>query len=121
LKLKANEVRVLLLIGYPIFKKYLPNLYYNHLQKLAFGISIGESRDISLDKLQEMKFLLNSFVDDFPYHNRYIVQNIHSVKHFATTVMDFGPLFNFSTFNFESIIGTMTYQKNFQIKRELMN
>jgi hypothetical protein len=113
LKLKANEARVLLLIGYPIFKKYLPEVYYRHLQMLAFGISIGESRDISSNKINEMELLLSSFVDSFPYHERYIVQNIHSVKHFSTTVEDFGPIFNFSTFNFESVIGKNISQEKF--------
>jgi hypothetical protein len=105
LKLKANESRVLLLIGYPIFKKYLPETYFNHLKMLAFGVTIGESCNISSEKINEMEFLLSTFVDNFPYHERHIVQNIHSVKHFAKTVNDFGPLFNYSTFNYESIIG----------------
>jgi len=74
---------------------------------LSFGISIGESRDISLEKLHKMELLLSNFVDDFPYHERYIVQNIHSIKHFSTTTKDFGPLFNFSTFNFEGVIGSI--------------
>ncbi|CAF4938290.1 unnamed protein product [Rotaria sp. Silwood1] len=107
-KLKANESRVLLLIGYPIFKKYLPEVYYNHLKMLAFGITIGESRNISSKNLNDMELLLSSFVDNFPYHERYIVQNIHSVKHFAKTVNDFGPLFNYSTFNYESVIGYLS-------------
>lgn len=105
MKFKANEARVLLLIGYPIFKKYLPEVYYQHLQMLAFGISIGESRNISMEKIDEMELLLSTFVDNFPYPERYIVQNIHSVKHFSTAVRDYGPLFNFSTFNYESVIG----------------
>ena len=108
LKLKANECRVLLTIGYPVFKKYLPEKYYIHLQKLAFGIHIGESSSISQQQLSDMDVLLSSFVDDFPYHERYIVQTIHCVKHFATTTKDFGPLSNYSTFNFESIIGKNT-------------
>jgi hypothetical protein len=105
MKLKANECRVLLLIGYPIFQQYLSDSYYQHLQKLAFGIAIGESSSISMEKLEEMDLLLNSFVDDFPYPERYIVQTIHSVKHFADTTKDFGPLSNYSTFNYESVIG----------------
>ncbi|CAF1100809.1 unnamed protein product [Adineta steineri] len=108
LKLKANECRVLLLIGYPVFKNYLPELYYKHLQKLAFGISIGESSSISLEKVEEMELLLKSFVDDFPYNKRYIVQTVHCVKHFATTAKDFGPLSNYSTFNYESVIGCLS-------------
>lgn len=105
LKLKANECRTLLLIAYPIFARYLPPVQYQHLQKLAFGVSIGESSSISVEQLKEMEFLLDSFVDDFPYDSRYIVQTVHCIKHFATTVKDFGPLFNYSTFNFENVIG----------------
>lgn len=105
LKLKANECRVLLLICYPVFKKYLPEINYKHLQKLAFGITIGESSNIVEGKVEEMEMLLDSFVDEFPYHQRYIVQTVHCVKHFARTTMDFGPLSNYSTFNFESVIG----------------
>ncbi|CAF1518863.1 unnamed protein product, partial [Rotaria sordida] len=30
------------------------------------------------------------------------------IKHFATTAKDFGPLFNYSTFNFENIIGYLS-------------
>jgi hypothetical protein len=75
---------------------------------LAFGITIGESCNISSKNMHDMELLSSSFVDNFPYHERYIVQNIHSVKHFAVTVIDFGPLFNFSTFNYESVIGRIT-------------
>lgn len=108
LKLKANESRTLLLIAYPIFRKYLPEANYQHLQKLAFGMSIGESSLISAEQLEKMELLLDSFVDDFPYDSRYVVQTVHCVKHFAQTVKDFGPLSNYSTFNFESVIGKTT-------------
>ena len=107
-KLKANESRILLLIVYPIFKKYLPITYYSHLQMMAFGITTGESHNISSKAIDDMEILLTSFVDNFPYPERYIVQNIHAVKHFATTVRDFSPLFNYSTFNFESVISRIT-------------
>ena len=87
IKLKANESRILLLIAYPIFKKYLPVKYYNHLQMLAFGITIGESRNISSKAINDMEILLSSFVDNFPYPERYVVQNIHAVKHFARSAI----------------------------------
>ena len=89
-----------------MFKKYLPKTNYRYLQKLAFGIAIGESSNISEKKIEDMETLLDSFVDEFPYHQRYIAQTVHYVKHFARTAMDFGPLANYSTFNFESVIGT---------------
>ncbi|CAF2089774.1 unnamed protein product [Rotaria magnacalcarata] len=56
----------------------------------------------------EMNLLLTSFVDEFPYHERYVVQTVHCVKHFATTTKDFGPLSNYSTFNYESVVGCLS-------------
>lgn len=75
---------------------------------LAFGATIGESSNISSKNRNDMDILLSSFVDNFPYPERYVVQNIHSVRHFAKTVEDFGPLYNYSTFNYESIIGNVS-------------
>ena len=50
-RLKANESRVILLITYPIFKKYLKPIYYKHFQLLSFAMHIGESRIIDSSKL----------------------------------------------------------------------
>ena len=61
-RLKVNELRVLLLITYPIFKKYLKPICYKHLQLLSFALHIGESREITPSKLDEMKILLDKFV-----------------------------------------------------------
>ncbi|CAF1353914.1 unnamed protein product, partial [Rotaria sp. Silwood1] len=58
---------------------------------LAFGITIGESSNISSKNINDMQMLLSSFVDNFPYPERYVVQNIHCAKHFVTTIEDFGP------------------------------
>ena len=95
---------------YPIFKRYLPNVHYNQLKMLVFGITIGESRNISLKSINDMEFLLSSFADNFPYHERYIVHNIHSVKHFVKTVNDFDHLFNYCTFTYENIIDRITFR-----------
>ena len=61
LKLKANECRVLLLICYPVFKKNLPEINYKHLQKLAFGITIGESSNIAEGKVRRDGVALRQF------------------------------------------------------------
>lgn len=106
-RLKANECRALLLIAYPIFKKYLKPIFYKHLQLLSFGLHIGESREITSSKLSEMKVLLEKFVYTFHflYSKRHAVNTVHAVSHFYQTVKDYGPLTNYSTFNYESLIG----------------
>ncbi len=118
-RLKANELRVLLLITYPIFKKYLKPIYYKHLQLLSFALHIGESREITPPKLNEMKILLDKFVYTFHYlySKRHTVNTVHSVIHFHQTVIDYGPLTSYSTFNFESVIGNFNF--NFYIIKGL--
>ncbi|CAF4688600.1 unnamed protein product [Rotaria socialis] len=113
-RLKANESRVILLITYPIFKKYLKPIYYKHFQLLSFAMHIGESRIIDSSKLKEMKYLLEKFVFTFHllYGKRHCVNTVHSVFHFHQTVKDYGPLTNYSTFNYESVIGQLAAATN---------
>ncbi|CAF4246811.1 unnamed protein product [Rotaria sp. Silwood2] len=86
---------------------------------------VGESREITLPKLNEMKILLDKFVYTFHflYGKRHTVNTVHSVIHFHQTVTDYGPLTNYSTFNFESVIGriasTVNGTKN--LPREIEN
>ena len=107
-KLTATASQVLLLITYPLFKKHLPVIRYDYLQMLTFGITIGESRNLSSKTMNDMKILLFSFMGNFPHLECYIVQSIHKVEHFSIKVHDFSSLFNYSTFNFESFIGRIT-------------
>ncbi|CAF4396510.1 unnamed protein product [Rotaria sp. Silwood2] len=124
-RLKANELRVLLLITYPIFKNYLKPIYYKHLQLLSFALHIGESREITSSKLNEMKILLDKFVFTFHllYGKRHAVNTVHSVVHFHQTVKYYGPLTNYSTFNYESLIGHLaaTINGTKHLPREIEN
>ena len=105
---KANELRVLLLFGYIIFNNILPEMYYNHLLKLVCLMHLAENRHLSIDDIDFMQILGETFVVSFSdlYTNRHCVQVVHSTVHIATTVRDFGPLTNYTTFNFEGHLGT---------------
>ena len=104
---KASELRTLLLFGHTIFAKTLKEVYYSHLLQLVVLMHMAESREISPNHLSIMSQLSNSFVLDFAelYTARHCVQVVHSVVHIPATVMDYGPLTNFTTFNFEDILG----------------
>ena len=106
-KFKASELRVLLLFGHVIFKRFLKEKYYEHLVQLVVAMHIAENRNISPDDRVKMKRLCHSFVLSFPrlYTERHCVQVVHSVVHIPETVEDFGPLTNYTTFNFESDLG----------------
>jgi hypothetical protein len=68
---------------------------------------LTESRRISLNHLPIIQQLSEYFVLDFPklYTPRHVTQVVHSVIHIPATVKDFGPLTNFTTFNFEDVLG----------------
>lgn len=104
---KASELRTLLLFGHTIFAQDLHQMYYTHLLQLVLLMHLAESRRISLNQLPIIQQLSKYFVLDFPklYTPRHVVQVVHSVIHIPATVKDFGPLTNFTTFNFEDVLG----------------
>lgn len=87
---KASELRSMLLIYYKIFENILPESYYSNLKQLVFALHIGENREISDNKLNEMHLLLQYFVNHFKmlYGERHVVNNIHSLIHLAESVRD---------------------------------
>jgi hypothetical protein len=110
-KFKANELRVLLLFGHTIFKKFLRKKYYNHLLQLVVFMHIAEARPINRAQQEVLKRLCQAFVTSFPrlHTDRHCVQVIHSVIHIPDTVNDFGPLTNYTTFQFENDLGRIVY------------
>lgn len=107
---KANELRVVLLFGHTIFAKKLQKKYYNHLLQLVCLLHLAENRQILNTDLETMQKLGESFVVAFPklYTNRHCVQVVHSIFHIAATVHDFGPMTNYTTFNFENNLGNFS-------------
>ena len=110
-KFKANELRVLLLFGHVIFRKVLQKRFYNQLIQLVVIIHLGEGRQINKSDQQLIYRLSQEFVVSFPqlYTNRHCVQVVHSVIHIADTVHDFGPLSNYTSFQFENDLGKNVY------------
>ncbi|CAF3320439.1 unnamed protein product, partial [Rotaria sp. Silwood2] len=55
--------------------------------------------------------LCYNFLIQFPdlYGERHNVQVVHSIMHLSESIRDFGPLTNYTTFNFESILGGSCY------------
>ncbi|CAF1527503.1 unnamed protein product [Adineta ricciae] len=107
-RFKANELRVLLLFGHVIFKKFLQEQYYKHLLQLVVIMHMSEGRKIDNLDEQFIKRLCHSFVLSFSqiYTDRHCVQVVHSIIHIPETINDFGPLTNYTTFQFENDLGT---------------
>lgn len=76
------------------------------------AIHIAESRSIRRTQIENVRLILNRFLELFPslYTPRHNSQAVHSMHHVAASVLDFGALSNYSTFNFENILGTMIHK-----------
>lgn len=107
---KANELRCLLLFSFPILSMYLPAKYSRHFLLLVMAAHLCESKNFSMDQISHIKSLTNEFIFEFPllYGDRQNVISIHTVIHLAESVQQFGPVYNYSTFNFESYLGSYT-------------
>lgn len=126
-RFKANEFRLILLFGAPVFRRYLDQLHYENYLLLVFACHLAESRSIHQEDIDEIDFLLgkldffrrrietyrclmsvsDTFLKEYPilYTNRHNQQVIHSLSHVSQSVRDYGQLSNYSTFNFESVLG----------------
>ncbi|CAF2155936.1 unnamed protein product [Rotaria magnacalcarata] len=109
-KFKANELRVVLLCGYPIFEKFMHKKYYDHFKQLVLAVHLAESRALTEKDVEAAHNLSHNFLLQFPnlYGKRHNVQVIHSLMHLSESIRDFGPLTNYTTFNFESLLGLLT-------------
>ena len=116
--------------------------YYNHFQLLAYAAIYSEMRLLTTDRLNKIKILLDLFLEQFPllygvrllakiFHS-YIffslvfkesncISVVHSVAHIYQTLVQFVPIFNYSTFNFESAIGKFTCSYGTEISFSSLN
>ena len=106
-KLKGSELRVILLFGDVIFKKYLKHTYYHHLMQLVMTMHYAKASSVDYEDIERINRLTKSFVSKFStlYGVRHVVQVVHSIAHIGSTVADYGPLSSFTTFNFENDLG----------------
>lgn len=104
---KGNEFRILTLFGFIAFESYMLPEHYTNLQCFATAMHLAEASSLHIDECNQIDELLRHFLFSFPYLYtiRHNVQVIHSMAHISTTVIDFGPLQNYSTFNYESCLG----------------
>ncbi|CAF4568145.1 unnamed protein product [Rotaria socialis] len=111
---KGNEYRLVLLFGYQYFKPALPLKYFQHLKLLAFAMNLAESFVLHHDTIEIIRMLLDEF--DHLFSQLYSVNSmtsvVHSMVHVHESLKDFGPLQNYSTFNFESVIGSLVQSVN---------
>lgn len=117
MKLKANELRIILLFGFVIFKNVLKSKYYDHFLKLVVAIHFAENRAVTVNMVNNIKTILHEFLIEYPklYTARHNQQVVHSLHHIGETVQNFGPLTSYSTFHFENILGDIYFDQSLKI------
>lgn len=110
---KSSEYRNLLLYYLPVcLKSVLPKKYISHLRALSSAIYQLLEPSISPNDLEIVEKKLNNFVQEYQiyYGKINMTMNVHSLLHLVDCVKNFGPLYCYSMFSFESYNGVL---KNF--------
>ena len=109
-KLKANELRTLLLYTGPvIFKGVLSKEKYEHFIYLHLAIRILCSSTLCIKYSQLARECLQHFAYRFGaiYGNNHLIYNVHSLIHLVDDCEIHGPLDSVSAFPFETYLGSM--------------
>lgn len=104
-RFKANELRnFLLYYGLPCLLNILPEVYYNHFQKLVTAVYIYLQEKITAHEADFADNLLYEFTIEYSrlYSDANMVYNVHLCMHLGKIVSMLGPLWAYSTFVFES-------------------
>lgn len=107
---KATEYLYWLLFYSPIFLKHiLPLKFYNHWLLLVSSMHHLLDTHITKDQLNIVEYLLTKFVIDTSelYGPDNVTYNIHMLLHIPECVRNWGMVWNYSNFSFESFNGTL--------------
>lgn len=107
---KATEYRTFLLYTGPhVVHDLLPKPYYDHFITLHCAITILCSKSLQRNFSDYAGNLLRYFVENFGnlYGKEHLSYNVHNLIHIAEDSKIYGPLDNFSTFEFENELGKL--------------
>lgn len=112
---KAHEFKYwLLFYAVPCLTGILKPIYLNHFTLLSEAIFIFLKTKITQTDLKKASQNLRKFVVDFEkyYGEENMVYNVHLLEHLPKCVVDCGPLWCYSNFNFESSNGFLVKHVN---------
>ncbi|CAF3093800.1 unnamed protein product [Rotaria sp. Silwood2] len=111
---KANEFRSLMHHGSTVLLRAKLPKYRRHFALLLAAVNIA-SKDVIRDcDVKLVKELLQQYVKDWQkiFGLRYMSYNVHSLLHVYESIEFLGPLYMYSTFNFEDLVEEPTKQVN---------
>lgn len=108
---KSSEWRAWLLFYSPvILKGNLPARFFNNWMKFVDLMHYLLGPSISIEKLHIVKKKMRNFVVEYQklYGERYMTYNAHLLLHLVDSVKEWGPLWGYSLYPFESVNGALT-------------
>lgn len=104
-KFKANEFRSLFHHGSTVLLRSMKAKYRKHFSLLLSAVTIASKNKIDRDDVESVKNLLEKFVHDWQtiFGLRNMSSNVHSLLHLHESISYLGPLYMYTTFNFEGM------------------
>lgn len=102
---KASEFKHFLIhYSMPCLKDLLPLIFYKHWSLLVYVINVFDSETIEPEALEKATRTINKFVKNTEvlYGMELMKFNVHLLLHIPNSVKDFGALWAWSTFPYES-------------------
>lgn len=101
---KANEYRSLMHQGSTVLLRGMLPKYRRHFALLLSAVNIASKDAIEVCDIKLVKELLDQYVKEWQkiFGLRYMSSNVHSLLHMHESIEFLGPLYMYSTFNFES-------------------
>lgn len=102
-KFKASEYRTLCHFGIPIITRYTSKQIQTLLLCFLTAINLASPDYITVEIIHLVEELLYYFVEQFQntFGLRHMNSNVHSLLHIADSLRHIGPLWMYSTFNYE--------------------
>lgn len=107
---KALEYKMFLIFySVPVLNGLMERRYFHHLCKLVSALYLLNQDSISPNQIHEAHELLKDYVKDFEtlYGLRWLTLNVHQLLHLPEAVRDLGPLWVYSCFPWEDLIGKL--------------
>lgn len=107
---KASEYRAwLLFFSIPVMLDILPRDYLIHHMLLVEAIYLLLKNTIYPEELVKAELLIQHYCFKLQYYygERFMTANVHHLLHLPQVVRDFGPLYCYSCFAYESLNGTL--------------
>ena len=106
---KANEFRMFIILGYYIFDEILKSKFLDHFCILTLLQFLGNKENYCPTDISFLQTICERFVRDMEtfYEAQSMRYNVHQILHLPFSIINHGPLAEYSTYLFENFNGIL--------------